>query len=666
MPTKDFSSNASVGGIPTIPVTQKTAVRNDPGLLGQAAQAGIKAYDQFQTSQAERGLLGSDEDGTQIGGVDVPPGMTASDLAHMAQGDESVSLRKIKKMREQGLVSHEGAQLLAANAVQREIAKRPSKAREIQAMAGRFFGQFGEGQDLLDQTAQEKKANELTDFIRKETAKAGLFSLDASGKVVVTPKDMDEWRLHAYSLQKIDITKKTIEMRMEQGKVVTSDVEQYGAMVAHEGAVGILGKINAYKEQNQGMIMKPEEMDALVAQTKIDAYKRIDAMTRRRTADGSALVTPEQVKGMRASVDKYYDEVKSYIKSGSFADIMKTRREALSSYTAMHGIMAMPLLSMAEGAAPGSSKYLMDMLPRLSSVNAAQREVMFESEPHLRLLWNETMAAHAGISGLNNLMKGFVPDFGNDPIGAMTTTGLAKTVVRDPASREQAPDLRSKAFDNLIGAAKTKPGILADIRLSNFGDLTPEQEGALANVSTAHIHNLKSAIRDMGREPYEVAFQNGQFVLTPGGIYAQQYELMGSDIPAPSRELRESVNAANEAVKTLSLYERSSAMQERLGGVPLNSWVAGQLDAANAARAKAQGDAVDPRTAARDELYRERMEAYKQDQNSTTEGWLKKMGVRHPNRAAELDGIVLPEYEGVKGRWVYNPYTNIMKNLAKE
>jgi len=675
MTGKDFAGTPEpgaklpyIGGISTAVAPPRPAAD-----LSSVASSISMAYDQATTTVAKSEVLG-DPDSTEVtlAGVDVPETISDADIARLGKEDaNSLNLRKIKRLREQGKVSAAGAKLLAAQAVQQGIANNPSKAKAILQTAGTFFGDFGEGDDLLQLTQAEKQQQSLTDAMKKQAATHGLFVLDRSGNVVVTPAHLQQFQEGANKLYQIDIDNKTIENRFNNGKVVASDLERMTGNFSHTETVKILGQMMAAQQQNGGLLLKPEEAQQQIEAARINTYRQIDRMASSRTSDGKALMTAEQRQAMYTHADKYFESIKTYAGSAAFQTVMKNRASGLRDYAAVLGIHAMPTLAMAENVAPGASKYLMEMLPRMMKLSPDQREVLMANDPHLKLLWSETVAAQKSMDAMRNMVTGVVPPLSSDPLGFNSTVGTALSVLKDPAAKEESPDLHQKAVDAMISAGKQDSGILDQLTRYNLpSQISPEQATKVQNVAAYHLNNLRSALFNRGRdlrEPYAVTVQNGKIVLAPtelgerlgemGNLFSD-VEGAAPNLPPPSHELQSAVDSANQTLKVLNAYQNHPAFKTFLAGKTPADYVNMIIRAGNGPE---QVGKVHPN--------HQYLLSLARGGSDEAKVLLGKAGIKDVNKTLELAGRVLadPQVNGVvkKGNYMYDPYRNTLVPLSE-
>ena len=249
----------------------------------QLTKLGLDADKQI----SEASLKGNESSDTlTVGGIAIPPGTKIPEkdivnLANEIEGD--LSLRKIKRMREQGLVSHSGAKILAANAVQAASARRPGLADDYRKTASAFFGDFGEGQGTLDQTKSEKDAADEMKKIRALAITNGFFSIDpTTGQHQISPENL--YNLQQFTAQN---TKHTVDEHrhaagLRAGVAQEANLLGYSEAVTNQTTLSVLGMVNAEFAKN-GYVVDDKKLELILENGK----QRANSAIRQKVAEMS-------------------------------------------------------------------------------------------------------------------------------------------------------------------------------------------------------------------------------------------------------------------------------------------------------------------------------------------------------------------------------------------
>jgi hypothetical protein len=490
-------------------------------------------------------------------------------------------------MRQQGLVTASGAKIMAARAVQSASARLPGMSSQFRQQAAAFFGDFGPGTDLLDETEAEKNAAGLDAFLEKEAVKHGQFILGPNGPIV-TKEHKDTVRRVFDQTSAIELDNKQKENKLLNGKFSAIDAEGYATNIAHVKTYGILGAMQA-RIANDGAIMKPEEILKQIGLAKQLSLSAFEKRIQGQTVDTSIVST------MRNNIDSYFKNVESMVTSQSFSTIMKDKKEGVLAFMDVMGAKTFPALAMAERAAPGvGAKLVLDTMQRFENMNAEQKANFMRNDPAAGIVGAYQSQLPALIRGLDNITNGFLPDKQSAPAEHQATLLGATTLAVDK-SPDTAPELKHKGIDVLIKSADKGDiqsiHVMGDPRVA--ANTTPDQRNKLvfsvASETAKVLSTLPYLLSESRVNSPEIDKDALSKVITYDGkefSYSPVAPATGENglkkgllvsVVADNGDFRRTVKSLNAIAKVLRTYESYPEFERALGGKTVDEYLSSML-----------------------------------------------------------------------------------------
>src|SRR4030066_135164 len=381
----------------------------------EVVQLGLEA-DTGISSGMLRGAQENKEETLVVGGIPVEKGVKLQDKDAVALATEvegELSLRKVKRMRDQGVISASAAKILASQAVQAATARRPGLGAEFRKTASAFFGAFGEGQGTLDETAAEKqRASELAQ-LRLDAIKDGFVTYAPDGSYDVTPGDFQRYFQDRARKTAHEGVIRSKEVSIIQGQRSASLLTSYAKdrSLAHTNK--ITGLVTAQIQQF-GSVQKPELIDQALFTGRRTANYELGQRIALAQKNG-AVFSPTEIKSMYDAMEEEFKTTAELVKNKSWQEVNKRHAEGIKALTATLGTLANPTMAALEAVVPGSSKHLAEITPKLMSMNTEQREVYFSHDPWAEKMWNAQTAAMLAGRTIEQVGKGLFPDFKTSP-----------------------------------------------------------------------------------------------------------------------------------------------------------------------------------------------------------------------------------------------------------
>jgi hypothetical protein len=503
--------------------------------------------------------------------------------------DKELSLSKIAKMRQQGLLTDSGAKILAAKAVQSASARLPGKASEFRSQAAAFFGDFGPGTGLLDKTAGEKQQAALQSHLDNLAINNGLANVTPSGPVVTDEhRNIVLNRLNQTS--QIELENKRIENGFAQGRVAAAQTYNYASGIAHNETLGILGKMQA-RITNDGSIMKPEELMNEIGLAKQRALSAAQSRLQDKMVDPSVISTTTN------NINEYFKNIETMVTSQSFSTIMKTNRDGMMAYLDVAGAKAFPMLALAERAAPGTgAKFVVDTMQRMQNMNPEQLKNWYKNDPGAALVGDFQQQLPSLIEGLRNVTNGILPDRKVSP-GAYNSTVLGAASAALDSNPDTTPESKQKGIDilnkSVASGDRQSIYVMGDPRVAI--NTTPEQRKQLVFGLANEVAKVKMSLPAIMSEAKNLSFAGelplqdiltykaGEFIFNPLVTTGSYNDLLSgpTDIKQAamitSPEILNSIKTLNAVAKVLRTYETSPEFERALGGKTPDEYLKGLL-----------------------------------------------------------------------------------------
>jgi hypothetical protein len=579
------------------PDTSAGTIIETAGKLGREAYAG----------HIEKGMVGENRD------------YTREELTQAALDDKELNLRKVKQMREQGLISASGARVMANQAVQSASARLPGRASEFRQMAAAFFGDFGEGQDLLKETAAEKAKGEIEQAMKKQAALKGYGYLDANGNLVQTAEQVNTFFSIVRGSFHNEAEMSNLAVDFERGKATTATAVEFANRTVRKTLLDVMGQING-KLTRDGTLFNPEELNALMSSSQQVAESQMDAFLNDPKRTG--LVTPQMRSAARSEIESMYKNMRSFVTSQSFATLMKERREGVQDLFKIYSYNALPHLAIArEAGGDQGVKFFTEYAPKFAKMNENQRNALLSTDPAARNAWNTAIAADRIHRSYGNVIQGFLPRGGMD---RMVTQDAAAWTMTQPVAESADQNNKSHALDILRQSAQE--GETEKLKVLTFPEAaknaTPKDQEAVLNLmATEWAGHRTTTATLLAPQTDSVSGQSikshqrilydrntGRYVLayTPRGASlagraAPNMKVNGEDVvaintksvplagvPGVPTSLIHSVQNMNQSLEIMRNFAGTDKFQKELQGQTMDQFAENQLAEINKLRDTAE------------------------------------------------------------------------------
>jgi hypothetical protein len=535
------------------------------------------------------------------------------DLMKAALDNKELNLRKIKQMREQGLVTASGAKIMANQAVQAASARLPGRAAEFRQQAAVFFGDFGEGQDLLKQTADEGKQAELVFALKKAAALKGYGRLDPkTGQLVQSSDQVNDYLDVVNKAYQNERESQAIELNLKRGTATTADAVTLANRRSRTFLLGFLGDVNGKLTQD-GVLFKPEELNARLLVAQQGAEAAVDKFM--NDPNNAGTITPQMRTAARNEIAATFTNMKKFVESQSFAKVMQERRQGVQDLTKIYSYNALPEMALAyEAGGDNAVKFFTEYAPKFQHMNANQRAALLRNDPLARNAWNTAIAADRIRRSYGNVLRGFLPGTDSAMDRAVTQDGAAWTMTQ-PAANPGDQETKSHAFDILRQSANE--GQREKLKVLEFPETaknsTPQDQEKVLNllsdewaghlVHTSNLLTPKDGIKadqdivyDPSRGQYRLVWtKRGEEKYLPVG---QRIKVGGKEYleAAPSgmlgqaglnSELVRSVEAMNTDLRIMRNFSGTDAFRKEFRGQSIDQFAEQKLSQVQMPRNKA-------------------------------------------------------------------------------
>jgi len=521
-------------------------------------------------------LRGAEENPAEslvVGGIPIEKGVKLQDPDAVALATEvegELSLRKVKRMRDQGVISASAAKILAAQSVQAATARRPGLGAEFRKTASAFFGDFGEGQGTLDETAAEKKSASEQAQLRLDAIKDGFVTYAPDGSYDVTPGDFQRYFQDRANKTAHEGIMRSKEVSIMQGQRSASMLTSYAKdrSLAHTNK--ITGLVTAQMQQF-GSVQKPELIDQALFTGRRQANYELGSKIAQAQKAG-AVFSPTEIKSMYDAMEEEFKTTAELVKNKSWQEVNKRNAEGIKNLTATLGTLANPAMAALEAVVPGASKHLAEITPKLMAMNPEQRKVYFSHDPWAEQMWNAQTAAMVAGRTIEQVGRGMFPDFKANPSENATAMYVAANMAstqdgkNDAGAQGAITGLEKEVSKGNVAALRT----LLDPKVRV--NITPESKQrilrATANAGAELLTTIPSLLADL--DAYELQYDGKDFIpaLSAKGREMMPYEVTRAErekaagahiIVAPGmgqapRELKDAATQLNLIVRGLYTY----------------------------------------------------------------------------------------------------------------
>lgn len=625
-----FQQDAGGVEFPFAPLGAPRPDTSKARVLGLLGNLGLQAVEGKITAD----LIGAEQDPdafdpgpTGVSEEEGVVGASTQDLVTAALNDKELNLRRVALARSQGLISAEEAKTRANMAVQAATARLPGRAQEFRQKAAAFFGDFGEGQGLLNETAAERRNASMLQQLTLLALKNGYM-----------PNELGEFMAIQRQFNENKLRQQNFEALTREGKARTSQILSYGISVANEGLVGFMGEISGEMLETGGnIIAKPQELFQRLQAVKARGATQISSLL----AQSGDVIDPGQRTAALTNYDAYYKPIEDMIATGSLHEIMAKNAKLVKDFVAVDAVTSLYHIAVLnEAGGPEAVRMGLETQRLLDDMIPEKRDSHLDVNP-LQAQFYSVMQQISDIrDARQNMLRGLLPARGTWASAMVNTTAKQVALTGDPDNKIEnnaALDIARKAHER--GETVTLD-TYADPRAKARQD-TPARKETL-NWVTSNLASLEAVgggIMASGVKQ-ELVFQNGQFGVVTGEITKRTRK----GFPAQTVKVRPS----EDAVKLAEELNRNLAVLKNYQDTPeYEAAFPGQTpeQVFGETFAKIQTDKI----AASDEGKTERLEAlidsFDKLSQETVEGApateaLKKKVL---GQIKEMAGILLPE-----------------------
>lgn len=362
---------AKIGGVE--PNTTQAKVIQDVAKLGLQVDKDI----------AEARAEGDEKEPLALGGVQLPPGtpLPERDVMSLAISEkDDLNLTKIKKMRDQGLISSSNAKVLVSQSVQSASARRPAYAAEYRKQAGDFFGDFGSGQGRLDQTEEEKRQAKDIDKLQTAAFGIGEFVINQNGRPEYTYQNIQNAQafLQLKARGEVEAVETAMELRKENRSA--SALTNFASSAAQGAMSKVWGGAMA-ELTNKGSI-DDLKWTVMANANKLALDIDITSNIRALTAGGTNLSPAAQDQIRKAGHEAFDTHVK-VIKDLTTSEVFKKNAQVIKDFIYANGARANPLLASLSQWGPDAAGLAVIAHQRVQGLSEAQRSLLLQSDPRL-------------------------------------------------------------------------------------------------------------------------------------------------------------------------------------------------------------------------------------------------------------------------------------------
>lgn len=345
--------------------TVPTATSQLASALPQAAALVEGAVHNYQKSQlvGEEDVKLTDLPGLQD--LNATGGISRQDAASKLEVDALTSLNQIKLARQQGLITAARARL-QTNKVIREVSSgNPGMESVLRGKAGEFFGQFGPGDMLLQETGAETFAQSAREAMIKEGVKHGIIN---SINPLSDTQGILAWQKMQSGLAIAEYNKTTMESHLKTGDV---SVEQYSQQYMQARVEPIIaGTINDIKMmvEQGGKIANPQE---IAARLKVTEQQLISDLNGKLTQIPGA--STQSIKAQIESIKSRFTDLNELAKTGKLVDFINQQSDLITAMAKRDMIKRFPQMLGMEVAFPNLGKDMLAYGDKWQSMVPAQR-----------------------------------------------------------------------------------------------------------------------------------------------------------------------------------------------------------------------------------------------------------------------------------------------------
>lgn len=342
-------------------------------------------------------------------GAGGPEEMSQKDLVTAALNDKELSLRKVALARSQGLISAEEAKTRANMAVQAATARLPGRAQEFRQKAAAFFGDFGEGQGLLNQTAEEKRNASIMQQLTLLALKNGYLPHEL-GTFLGVQRQFNENKLATQNF----------EAKVREGTAEANSILNYGVNVANQGLVEFMGEVSG-DLANDGLIVKPEAYLQRLAAVKARGATQLQSLM----AQSGDVIEASKRSAVMTAYDDYFKPIEAMVASGDMHEIMGKNAKLVKDFVSVDAVRSFYGISVLNAAGgPEAVRMGLETQRMLDKMNPDKRKAHLDINP-LQAVFYDAMQQLSDIQNARkDVIDGLIP-----PIGTWRNA-MANTVAK--------------------------------------------------------------------------------------------------------------------------------------------------------------------------------------------------------------------------------------------
>lgn len=508
---------------------------------------------------------------------DTAKGTAGIGEARIKLGDEfSVedldNLQKIKRAREQGIISATDARMRTGQLVKEMGARWPGMEDTFKRQADQFFGKFGEGDLLLDDS-KEKAARKLfeTKFLAPGIEAGIINAYDPEG---------DLQGQQAWSKMVTDAT-----IRKQKLDVLEADYKLGNASAMDVGSAYVASEVDSdiayFLNQQTQRLEKGEKglndqelkgiIDAKIVQQRLALNQKLQGKR----------VDPATRKALMDEIDARWSGVTKMVDSNSFSTFLKGKGEMLRNWGTVYGASKYPEMFALEQAMPGGGSVMLknaEIFARLKT--PAQREEFIKTQPPMTQRILRSLGENptdivpliddlingkttTGIEGLDSVTLGLTRDYASTPA---TTVDPKEVEQKKKAAEAVLMYDTPKNVMNMATAPGAIPTFYNDKQM--LGQLQATVDHTYASVLPA-LHNEFVGRKRVGRvgrgikgtyvpeAQFVVTLEGNNFVFTEAESGKSTIKVGRSRTQTRSifpTEVKEQIDRLNQINKIVNIY----------------------------------------------------------------------------------------------------------------
>lgn len=542
-----FQQDAGDVQFPFVPHGSPRPDTSKARVIGLLGNLGLQAVE----GKIQADLVGPRQPDDAFDATDVSPSerslvsATHDDLRQLALNDKELNLRKVALMRSQGLITAEEAVTRANMAVQSASARLPGRAAEFRQKAAAFFGDFGEGQGLLNETASEKQNRNMLQQLTLLALKNGYF-----------PNELGEFLHVQRQFNELKLKQQKNEQQLREGKGSVDSALDLGVTLSNQFLIEFMGEINGELTANKGLVTDAAEFATRMAGVKAQVQLQLGSIM---AASGS-LISPTDRSAVAKSIDDYWAPVEAFVASGDMNEIFAKHSKLIQDMIkidASRAFYAMAVANQAGGQA--AVLFMLETQPLLQRMKPAKRAAFLDMNPMRAQFYDFNNQVADLLQSREDILNRFMPQRGTLR-RALTNSTAKHTLTRgedDSPVNALAADHLLRAYDEGEVEALdvfTDPRVKAHMRPVERTQLMNRVNSNLSGMAGFGGQTVADAVG------IELVFQGGQFQVISG-------EVVGRAAPGfPVR--REKIQPGSDIVKVRDELNRNLRVLRNFADTP--------------------------------------------------------------------------------------------------